>query len=207
MKPPLICVLLAALALAGCGKPSEQSQAPAVAAATEANLPPDAAGAAPVFSASEAGVGPLTETTPFNRNAIAELFPVSEVKAAYISEEGMQTPIVTINGPEALVLEVQAATSPGRVGRILVQGGPIAGPRGEKLLDRWPALGFKPEQCVMGADRFSSALLCRRTANDSLAFVFGIPGFVATGDEVPAEALLSEKAFLREFLWQAPQPR
>jgi hypothetical protein len=204
MKTLPVLPLLLALALAACGKPGDKPVQAPVAPATEANLPADAAEGAPAYSASDAGIGPVTTTTPFTQDAIAALFPGSQVKEAFLNEEGMQTSIVTVNGPDELVLEIQQSMTEGRVGKILAQGGPVAGPKGETLLDRWSALGFARDQCVMGVDRFVNALLCRRPGAPNLAYVLAIPGYQATDDQVPPEALLADKAFLREFLWQGP---
>jgi hypothetical protein len=200
MKAPLT-ILFATLALAGCGQPAEK---PPVAPATEANLPADAPSSQPAWSASPEGVGPLTGEVAFSRDAIAALFPGSEVKAAFLSVEGAQVPIITVIGPAELVLEAEGG-SDGKVGRILAQGGQVVGPRGEKLMDSFKVASFSASDCVIGADRYSGAVLCRRPGAPNLAYVYGAQGEVKgnPGDEPDAETL-EQKGFLREFLWQAP---
>ncbi|MDH4386906.1 MAG: DUF1131 domain-containing protein [Caulobacter sp.] len=196
--------LLTLVLLAGCGPSGGPAAGAPVAPATEANLPVDAAGSAPAYSASEGGVGPVSVETSFSLGAMTALFPGSEVKAAYLGQEGVQTPILTVFGPAELALELQEGDRKGRVGWILVQGGPVVGPRGEAILDPWTRFDFPRKDCVMGADRFRSAALCRRPDAPSLAYVFDIPGLVADGEVLPPDALLTEKAFLQAFLWQAP---
>lgn len=156
------------------------------------------------ITATTKGVGPITGDTAFNPEALTALFPLSKVKAAFLHGEGNPIPIINIDGPEKLVLELQPDTSGGRVAVILAQGGPVEGPKGEKLLDKWTALGFTRDQCVMGLDRFVGALLCRRPEAPDLAYVFALPGNKGADDVIPEEAWLARKAFLREFLWQAP---
>ena len=167
---------LIALALAACGKPAEQQPTAPIAPATEATLPADAPKAAPAWTASNDGVGPITARTAFDRAAIAALFPGSEVKSAFISLEGEQYPIITVNGPDDLVLEVMEGTAKGSIHSVLAQGGPVVGPRGERLMDPFTGLGFKAADCVIGADRFHGAALCRRAPGDALAYVIGAPG-------------------------------
>ena len=201
MMRPLISLLTLFL-LAGCG-PSDGNGAKApVAPATEANLPADAADAAPAYSASEGGVGPVSAGTPFSPEAVAALFPGSEVKAAFQNQEGVEAPILTVKGPGELVLEIQEGYKKGKVGRVLVQGGPVVGPRGEAILDPWTSIGFARKDCLLGV---KGHVLCRRPGAPSLAYVFAIPGFVGEVEAPsPPEALLAEKAFLQAFLWQAP---
>lgn len=208
-SPLLLAPTLAAvLALAACGQASDKAPAAApVQPATEATLPADAGAQAPAWSASAAGVGPITAETAFTVEAIKALFPDSQVEAAFLSEEGMQTPIITVNGPQELVLELKEGMTPGKVGVILAQGGPVVGPRGETLMTGWSSLGLKAEDCIIGADRFSGAALCRRADAPTLAYVMGAPGELAGNPgDVPSAATLQEKGFLREFLWQAPLP-
>ncbi len=107
-------------------------------------------------------------------------------------------------GPEELGLELKQASRGGGVGAILAQGGPVVGPRGETLMSPFPSLGFKAGDCVIGADRFIGAALCRRAPGDALAYVIGRRGEL-TGNpgDTPDSAQLAD-GFLREFLWQAP---
>ena len=195
--------LIVLFCLAACGKPAEPKPTAPVAAATEANLPADAPKATPAWTATADGVGPITGATAFSREAIAALFPDSEVKAAFLNEEGAQVPIVTIFGPDELGIEVKQGEAKSRIGQILAQGGPVVGPRGEKLMDPFTTLGFKAGDCVIGADRFSGAALCRRAPGDALAYVISAPGELnGNPGDAPDSAGLA-KAFLREFLWQA----
>ncbi|MBX3481739.1 MAG: hypothetical protein KF842_15210 [Caulobacter sp.] len=205
MKLHLLNALAVVSLLAACGKPAEQQAAAPVAPATEANLPADAQTARQAWSASAVGIGPLTPSTPFNREAIAALFPGSEVGTAYLAEEGVQVPVITVNGPDDLVLEIRQAGSTGRIGDTLAQGGAVVGPRGETLMAPWSSLGFKASDCVIGADRYSGAALCRRADTPALAYVVGARGELAgRPGETPDPEGLADKGFLREFLWQAP---
>ncbi len=194
--------LIALLGLAACGKPAEQQPTAPVAAATEANLPADAPKATPAWTVSAEGVGPITGATAFDRDTIAALFPDSEVKNAFVNLEGEEYPIITIVGPDALSIEIME--DKGRIYSIMAQGGPVVGPRGEALMSPFPSLGFKAADCVIGADRFSGAALCRRAPGDALAYVIGRRGEL-TGNpgDAPDSAQLAD-GFLREFLWQAP---
>ncbi len=202
MIRPLI--LITVLALAACGRPTESQPTVPVAAATEGALPADAPGAAPAWTVSAEGVGPITADTAFSRDAIAALFPDSEVKAAFINLEGEPYPVVTVFGPDELSIEVLQGTTKGRINSILAQGGPVVGPRGEKLMDPFSGLGLKASDCVIGADRAYGAALCRRPGTATPAYVIGARGGL-TGNvgDTPDAAELA-KGFLREFLWQAP---
>jgi len=198
-----VLIPLMAMALVGGCSPSEQGGGKApVALATEATLPADAAQGAPAYSASSEAVGPVSSETRFSLEAIAALFPGSEVKAAFQNQEGVETPVLTVKGPGELVLEIQEGDQKGQVGRVLVQGGPVVGPRGEAILESWSRFGLDRKGCLTGVE---GQLLCRRPGEPSLAYVFAIPGYLGQAEAPPPpEAVLAEKAFLQAFLWQAP---
>ena len=202
-KLSLIAPLAVTLGLAACGQAADKKAAPPVAPATEATMPADAPKAAPAWTASNDGIGPLNGATAFDAAAVTALLPGSEIKTAYLHEEGGETPIITAYGPDELGLELQGAN--GKVSRILAQGGPVVGPRGERLMDKFSASGLKAEDCVLGADRMSGAALCRRADAPNLALIYGAPGELkGKPGDTPDAAALAEKGFLREFLWQAP---
>lgn len=195
--------LLGSLILAACGPQPEKAEKPQVAPATEATLPADASGAAPAWTATNDGIGPITGATAFDAAAITALLPGSEIKTAFLHEEGGETPIITAYGPEELGLELQGAK--GKVSRILAQGGPVVGPKGEKLMDSFKVSGFAATDCVLGADRMSGAALCRRADAPNLAYIYGAQGELkGKPGDAPDAAALEQKGFLREFLWQAP---
>lgn len=195
--------LLGSLILAACGPQSEKADKVQVAPATEATMPADASGAVPAWSASNDGIGPINGGTAFDAATVTALLPGSEIKTAYLHEEGGETPIITAYGPQELSLELQGAK--GKVSRILAQGGPVVGPKGEKIMDSFKVSGFAATDCVLGADRMSGAALCRRADAPNLALVYGAPGELkGNPGDAPDAAALAEKGFLREFLWQAP---
>ena len=100
------------------------------------------------------------------------------------------------------MLEIQEGDQKGQVGRVLVQGGPVVGPRGEAILESWSRFGLDRKGCLTGVE---GQLLCRRPGEPSLAYVFAIPGYLGQAEAPPPpEAVLVEKAFLQAFLWQAP---
>jgi hypothetical protein len=197
--------LIALLALAACGKPPEQQPTAPVAPATEATLPADAPKAVPAWTVSADGVGPITGKTPFDRQAIAALFPESEVKSAFVNLEGDEYPIITITGPNELSIEVMGDTAEGRIESIHAEGGPVIGPRGEILMTPFSALGLKASDCVIGADRLTGSALCRRPGTTTPAYVIGAPGQLSgnVGD-TPDSGELTSKGVLHSLLWQAP---
>lgn len=172
-----------------------------------ADAPPPAAGETPAAPAADPrridarAVGPITAETPFDREAIAALFPGAEVETAFLHDGEATTPIITVYGDAVGSLEIQGAPD-GRVSQVIVSGGPFRGPRGEALLAPWPDLGLTAGDCVMGEGRFRAAPVCRRAEAPNLAYVLSVPGW--RGDGLPDATTLNGRAALREFLWTRP---
>eukprot|EP01030_Chromulinospumella_sphaerica_P029364 gene29364-29794_t len=120
--------LLSLLALAACGKPAEPKPTAPVAAATEANIPADAVAAQPAYTVSEAGFGPINADTPWDRAALAKLFPDARVEPGTDNWEGEEYPVLDVRGDDGLDLRTTAEQ--GQLLSVLAHGGPVAGPRG-----------------------------------------------------------------------------
>ena len=210
------CLFLAAplLALAACGpadKPdATRSAAPAPAATVMAR--PNADGSVDRFTPYQGGplmldefsVGPLMAQTEFSLDAIKPRFPEAKVEKAFLHEgAGEPTPIFTVTQGDG-VLEIQGNPGTTRIGDIRITGGTPKGPRGETLGMKWADADIDYPRCWMGKDRDVHAVICTQPGEPALRYVFGVPGW--TQDTLPAETVLRDKAFLREFFWRGGAP-
>ncbi len=59
-------------------------------------------------------------------------------------------------------------------------------------------------RCWMGKDRDLHAVICTQPGEPVLRYVFAVPGW--TQDAMPSEAVLRDKATLREFFWRGGAP-
>ncbi|SFK08517.1 hypothetical protein [Caulobacter sp. UNC279MFTsu5.1] len=205
------------LALAACGpadKPAgSKSGAPATAAPAPAVVTrQDASGAVDRFmpyaggplALDEFSVGPIMAQTDFSLDAIQPRFPKAAVKAAFLHQgPGEPTPIITIEQGGG-VIEIQGNPGTTKVGDIRVSGGTPQGPRGETLGLRWANADMDYPRCWMGKDRDAHAVICTQPGEPVLRYLFAVPGW--TQDTMPSEAVLREKATLREFLWRGGAP-
>jgi len=162
--------------LAACGPLAEAM--PAQPPKPEA--PPPALG----LPVTDAAVGPVTMTTPFDAAAIRRMFPDSTVTAELRAGAG----VILVAGPGDLTLELRS-TNRRTIDGALAEGGIWRGPRGERAGDSRVALGFGDSDCVGGAGRTAGRLICRRAETSQPALIF-TPGADRTDR-------------LSGFLWQA----
>ncbi len=206
------------LALAACGPadtPAAGSKtgAPAAAAQTPAMVTrQDGSGAVDRFTPyvggplalDEFSVGPIMAQTAFSLDAIKPRFPKAVVKSAFLHQGGGEpTPIITVEQGGGLI-EIQGNPGARTVGDIRVSGGTPQGPRGETLMMKWSDADMDYPRCWIGKDRDRHAVICTQPGEPVLRYVFGVPGW--TQDVMPPEAVLRDKATLREFLWRGGAP-
>lgn len=204
------------LALAACG-PADKPQGVNTASSTAAPAPAvvtrqDASGAVDRFTPyvggalalDEFSVGPIMAQTAFSLAAIQPRFPKAVVKAAFLHQgAGDPTPIITVEQGGG-VIEIQGNPGSTTVGDIRISGGTPKGPRGETLMMTWADADMDYSRCWMGRDRDVHAVICTQPGEPVLRYVFAVPGW--TRDETPPEAVLRDKAVLREFLWRGGAP-
>jgi len=191
----LVLACAAALGLSACGRKEEQ--APAAPAVKQA----EPARKADPYQVWTRGVGPISEHTAFTPEAVGQAFPELTVEKGFLHYGDAASPILTATGPQGQSMEIQGDVE-GRIATIVVRGGAFRGPGGEPLLLKWPYANFAASDCRMGEGRFLNALVCRRNGEPRILYVFAVPGWASTA--VPPPEVLSERAFLREFVWIAP---
>lgn len=170
----LIASILTLLAACGPGPQAMPAKPPK----------PEAPPRAPGLPVTDAAVGPVTMTTPFDQAAIRRMFPDSTVTTELRAEGG----VILVTGPGDLTLELRS-TNLRTIDRALAEGGIWRGPRGEKAGDSRAALGFGAADCEAGAGRTAGRLICRRAEALRPGLVF-TPGAAGTFR-------------LSGFLWQA----
>jgi hypothetical protein len=199
------------LALAACG-PADKPQAGKAAAPAPALVTrQDASGAVDRFTPyvdgplalDEFSVGPLMAQTDFSLAAIQPRFPKAVVKSAFLQGQDQPTPIITVE-QDGGVLEIQGNPGTTKVGDIRITGGTPKGPRGETLGLKWADADMDYPRCWAGKDRDLHAVICTQPGEPALRYVFGVPGW--TQAAMPSEAVLRDKATLREFFWRGGAP-
>ncbi|KQY35123.1 hypothetical protein ASD38_00690 [Caulobacter sp. Root487D2Y] len=212
-------LLLAAplLALAACGpadKPGASKTAPPAGAPAPAVVTrQDASGAVDRFTPYEGGplaldefsVGPLMAQTEFSMEAIKPRFPKAKVEGVFMREDGSKSTLMGITvEQDGGVIEIHGNPGTATVGDIRISGGKPEGPRGEILGMKWANADMDYPRCWMGKDRDAHAVICTQPGEPVLRYVFAVPGW--TQDAMPPEAVLRDKAVLREFLWRGGAP-
>lgn len=206
MTQRLAVIAVPLLLLAACGPADRKTETPAT--APPANETPSSGPVAMAVTpyvggplrVRADGVGPITAATAFDQPTIAALFPKAVVKSAFIHVgEGRPGPIITVEQDNVPLLEIGKGAE-GGIAEIRLAGGPVQGPKGEVLLEKWADLSFDIAQCRAGEGRAVNQTVCVRPAAPTVAYVFGVPGWTRGG--LPPAETLRAKGQLNEFVWR-----
>jgi hypothetical protein len=202
------------LALAACGPADKPKTASAAAAPAPVLTTRQAAdGSVDRFTPylggplalDEFSVGPVMAQTEFSMEAIKPRFPKAKVEGMFLREDGAKSTLVGVTvEQDGGVIEIHGNPGTSTVGDIRVTGGSPKGPRGETLAMKWADADMDYPRCWMGKDRDVHAIICTQPGEPALRYVFAVPGW--TQDTMPPEAVLRDKALLREFLWRGGAP-
>ncbi|MDR3510135.1 MAG: DUF1131 domain-containing protein [Caulobacteraceae bacterium] len=157
------------------------------------------------------GVGPIRAETFFESPRIRELFPRAKVEDGVIriaEDETMAVITVEQDGQKILEIDDGVRYAPGTddplIGQVRAVGGPVRGPGGERLNLSWKDAGFDLSQCEIGSEHDANAMVCARSGDGQVTYVFAVPGW--DSEEVPPISLLRAKAYLSQIVWTPPPP-
>lgn len=161
------------------------------------------------------GMGPVRKTTYFETARIRDLFPKARIEESTVQidpldpKDTLDDIIVYSGATPMLEIDDGTRSAPGTddplIGQVRAIGGPVVGPRGEKLGMRWPTAQFDLSQCEIGEKHQRGAIVCARPHEGSVTYIFAVPGWDAA--DLPAPSLLENRAFLREMVWTPPTTR
>ena len=196
----LIGGCLAAAAIGGC------------APRREAKAPPPAPYLGGTLTAQEWGVGPIRSDTFFESPRIRDLFPKAVVRDDVVSIAKDETrDVITVTQDGTQILEVVdgfgnfPGTDDPEIGHVRLVGGPVRGAHGETIGMSWNAARFDLSQCEIGVDRDRNRVICARTDEGSVTYIFAAPGW--DSEEVPPEPLLRAHGYLSTIVWTPLPPR
>jgi hypothetical protein len=154
----------------------------------------------------EFSVGPIMTQTEFSLDAMKQRFPKAKVEALNMRKDPY-APVfmlgVRVTQGDG-VIEIRGNPGTRTVGDIRITGGTPKGPRGETLGLKWADADMDYPRCWMGKDRDAHAVICTQPGEPVLRYIFAVPGW--TQEAMPSEAVLRERAVLREFLWRGGAP-
>jgi hypothetical protein len=155
------------------------------------------------------GIGPIRKTLYFEPPRIRDIFPKARIEESTVQIDPLDPKdslddIIVYHG-DTPMLEIDDGTrsAPGTddplIGQVRAIGGPVVGPRGERLGIRWRQAGFDLSQCEIGEKHQHGALVCARPHEGSVTYIFAIPGWDAA--DLPKLSVLESRAFLKEMVW------
>ncbi len=156
------------------------------------------------------GVGPIRADTLFEQPVLQGLFPDAKVSDSLFpidADETLLTITVVQHGTTILEIDDSNAYAPNRddplVGKVRLLGGPVRGPRGERIGMGWREAGFDLSQCELGQGRGADTLDCARRGEGAITYDFAIRNW-GTHVDLPTPAELKAGAYLQEIVWTPP---
>jgi len=155
------------------------------------------------------GIGPIRSTVYFEPPRIKDLFPKARIQQGVVQIDPLDPKdtlgdIIVYHG-DTPMLEIDDGTrsAPGTddplVGQVRAIGGPVVGPRGERLGMRWRDAQFDLTQCEIGELHQRGRIVCARPHEGSVTYIFAVPGWNPV--DLPSPLLLNQRAYLTEMVW------
>jgi len=155
------------------------------------------------------GIGPIRKTTYFEPPRIRDIFPKARLQESIVQIDPLDPKdtlddIIVYSGA-APMLEIDDGTrnAPGTddplVGQVRAIGGPVIGPRGERIGMRWRDAHFDLTQCEIGEKHQRGRIVCARPHEGSVAYIFAVPGW--DGADLPKASQLQGRAYMQEMVW------
>jgi hypothetical protein len=155
------------------------------------------------------GIGPIRATAYFEPPRIRDLFPQAQIKQGVVQIDPLDPndtldDIIVYHG-DTPMLEIDDGTrsAPGTddplIGQVRAIGGPVMGPRGERLGLRWRQAGFDLTQCEIGELHQRGKIVCARPGEGSVTYIFAVPGWNPV--DLPSPMQLQNNGYLIEMVW------
>lgn len=155
------------------------------------------------------GMGPIRATTYFEAPRIRDIFPQARLEESIVQIDPLDpkdtlNDIIVYHG-DAPMLEIDDGTrnAPGTddplVGQVRAVGGPVVGPRGERVGMAWRDAHFDLTQCEIGEKHQRGCIVCARPHEGSVTYIFALPGWNPA--DLPSPSMLNRRGYLREMVW------
>jgi Protein of unknown function (DUF1131) len=155
------------------------------------------------------GAGPIRPWTFFESPRVRDLFPKAAVRDDIVRISHDETmAVITVEQDGAKLFEIDdgqgnvPGTDDPEIGKVRAVGGPVRGPGGEALGLSWTSAGFDLSQCEIGTDEDANKVICARSGDGQVTYVFTVPGWWS--EEVPSQSLLRAKGYLSQIVWTPP---
>jgi len=202
----VVPVVIAAAALAACAPTPPPRTMPEPAAGPYVDGP---------LIVGLKGIGPIRASAYFETPRIRDLFPKARLQESIVQIDPLDPKdtlddIIVYHG-DTPMLEIDDGTrsAPGTddplIGQVRAIGGPVVGPRGERIHMRWRDAGFDLTQCEIGEKHQRGCIVCARPHEGSVTYIFAVPGWNPA--DLPSPSLLNSNGYLREIVWTPPTTR
>lgn len=150
---------------------------------------------------SEAGVGPINGSTPFNRKEVQKLLPNLKVKRSTSMTEGEEFPILEVSDKQGPLFTINPDSEAKRIYSIMIENDRVVNRLGHKLGQTYKAVyGGRAAECAAGAEESSGTVFCQAPNSKHITYQFYTDGD-GVEVEVPPLKILN-KWKIKAVFWQ-----
>lgn len=201
-KLVLLCSFVLAIATSGCRSsaaitPEAKVNEGSLSAQALADVADNSA-QAPLIQVTDAGIGGLTASTPFDVDTIQAIFPALSVSTTTASAEGMDYTIIVVSDGSTELLQIEATGN--KLYRVTALSSQSSGPTGHTPGEAISEIykGNIPE-CSRMIDGPGNLVSCSAPGSQSVSYLFAGPWSPAVYAPLP-DADLSN-GVLQEIVW------
>ncbi len=143
-------------------------------------------------------VGGIAPGTAFSARALTAAMPGFDVRPIMIANEGGSLSALGMFQSGRQMLQVVGGPD-GRVTQVFGVSPYVSGPNGEKIGMGLAEVGLGPGSCRVGTGNWRGMPICHASGTGNIDLVFSIPGYEASGEMPPPDAL--QAATLQRILW------
>ena len=151
---------------------------------------------------TDAGIGNLTASTPFETAAIQAIFPELIVSTTTESAEGIEYPVIVVSDSDTELMHIEPIED--KIYRVTVLSPQVSGPSGHSIGETFSSVygdSFS-DYCSWVIDSPDNLVACLAPSSQNVRYLFaGSWDYIY--DQVPANAELSSGT-LKEIAW-SPQ--
>lgn len=203
-KSALLCGLILAIAASSCTSDRVTVPKAAIAeeAASEVSIAVEDESTASSIQVTDAGIGDLTASTPFETEAIQAIFPELIVSTTTESAEGMKYPVIVVSDSDTELMRIEPIED--KIYRVTALSSQISGPSGHSIGETFSNIYGNniPDYCSWVIDSPDDLVTCLAPSSQDVRYLFA-GNWDYVYDQVPANAELSNGT-LQEITWSPP---
>lgn len=119
-------------------------------------------------------IGKITAKTPFNIQAISEVFPGYDIKQKMHTTEAEMYPVIIVSNNDETLLTINSTTNQEHIYSVIVESSKISPYKGYSIGMSYQQVqkDIIPNQCSPGQEELSGTVLCPAVSASTISYIF-----------------------------------